>query len=218
MVMMNLSPGFSMPFGFFTQVVVAQIFVPQREMRARSDPSSRVHWPLGEAAANAAVDVDSPTMKNYGRATYRNSALHHLACPIPVRTCPALFPDHSECGRCVSTHVSSHFAPTRAYGQSVGPGTGNPSDTGESGSYDLGNSAFKLLMLMWPESSARALGMPATKIRAAKAKLSLFMSIFLSYNPLFEIRAPARFKLRSTRGSRRARGSASARTGADHGS
>jgi hypothetical protein len=183
MVMMNLSPGFSIPFGFFTQVVVAQIFVPQREMRARSDPSSRVHWPLGEAAANAAVDVDSPTMK-----TMAERPIEFLRCTICLvlsRREPVLHrsPDHSECGRCISTHVSSHFAPTRAYGQSVGPGTGNPSDTGESGSYDLGISAFKLLMLMWPESSARALGMPATKIRAAKAKLNLFMSITLSSSP-----------------------------------
>jgi hypothetical protein len=187
MVMMNLSPGFSMPFGFFTQVVVAQIFAPQREMRARSDPSSRVHRPLGEAAANAAVDVDSPAIKTMAERRpieiLRFRCTIWLVLPIPVRTCPAWLPDHSECGRCVSTHVPSHFAPTRTYGQSVGPGTGNPSDAGESGSYDLGSSAFKLLMLMWPESSARALGMPATRIRAAKAKLSLFMSISHSSNP-----------------------------------
>ena len=61
--MMNLSPAFSSPFGFVAHEVVAQIFVPQRAMRARTDSSSRVHSRFGVAAGNAAAAFNSAAMK-----------------------------------------------------------------------------------------------------------------------------------------------------------
>jgi hypothetical protein len=76
--------------------------------------------------------------------------------------------------------VQPNRVPPRAYEQSVWSGANIPSDTGARGSSDLSSSAFKLFMLMWPESSAQALATPAARVNGAMARSYFCMMFSLS--------------------------------------